>query len=63
MLKVDVTEQEPIISYELISMGPKVKVCVLHPFQQPGSYWNRSSILCLLDSNPHNSVCLVKCKT
>ena len=33
-------------------MLPKFKVGVLGPIQQPGSYWDRSSVLLLVEFKP-----------
>ena len=35
-----------------VGVGPKVKVGVLRPVQQPGSYWDRSSELPLVGLEP-----------
>ena len=36
----------------IVPMPNKVKVWVLHPVQQPGSYWDRSSALPLVGGEP-----------
>ena len=47
----------PISSYYGIFYNDvvKVKLRVLHPVQQPGSYWDRLSVLPLGELKPHQS--------
>ena len=42
----------PIPSRRIITLKVKVKVGVLRPVQQPGSYWDRSSELPLVGLEP-----------
>ena len=41
------------------ALPDKVRVRVLRPVQQTGSYWHRSSVLPLVGSNPYRGNCLV----
>ena len=45
------------ISENLLLFWPKVKVGVLRPVQQPGSYWDRSSELPLVSPVPAYNLC------